>query len=232
MAASNNCVAKELFSKATRDESPMAAPIAPGVAKDLFARTTTNMNMSPMAAPVAPGFAKELFSRPATAMSHMAAPIAPDQHENISAEDMRPMTSQFHTNLLNSIEIRPSGQEQYPNEESVIEDEDPSTLTITEKLTSTKWQFRKIAYQELAECFQTGRNVVEEETEGSVFEVYAPWLTNMICDNNLITQQEGLKTALIFFNKATDIKQNHLNLCKDLLDRVPLTKPAFYRLSG
>ena len=68
----------------------------------------------------------------------------------------------MHGNIKNSIEVGFSRHDQDYGEESTIEEEvDPSSLTITEKLTSTKWQHRQIAYRELAECFETGRNTID-----------------------------------------------------------------------
>ena len=117
---------------------------------------------------------------------------------------------------------------------------------LTQRITHSIWQIRRNAYRQIAHLFQTFQqpqnvpspidrnrnygilNSISQITQSvSPFQLYHPWLNNIISDSNLIAQFEGLSTLLSYLQNTPSLPNNTLSLVSMLLEKVPINKPNF-----
>jgi len=112
-------------------------------------------------------------------------------------------------------------EEPEPREELLAE-----KLPVSEQLTHAKWQVRLRTYQDIAKCFETGVDLYSDK-EASPYEHYVGWLKDMATDKNLTAQMEGLRAMAVYIAKVQEMPQTTFLIAVDLLEKCPITKPAY-----
>lgn len=112
------------------------------------------------------------------------------------------------------------------------EDDNFGDISLKDRCFHEKWKVRQQAYNEINKLFNTYqfKNELSKEEEvygqfDNPFETYGPLIEQMIKDNNLTAQYEGLTCLLSYVRLNKDIKGVTFACHSYLLDKIQHNKP-------